>query len=120
MTSDSHSERKVALVTGGTAGVGKSLLPALRDNGFDVYFIGTSEEKGRALENELKTNGNSRCTFIQLDLSNMANVREFARSFLSKEPKLHLLLNVAGLTLPERVVKRACCCKCDWNGLLLP
>jgi NAD(P)-dependent dehydrogenase (short-subunit alcohol dehydrogenase family) len=93
---------KIALVTGGTAGVGLSIVRALASNGVEVHFIGTSEEKGRRVEEELNETGDTVCRFIKLDLSNLRDVMDFATAFQSEVPQLDILANVAGVTLTER------------------
>jgi len=98
------SSTKAALVTGGTSGIGRSLLPELLERGFDVYFIGRDSEKGAFLEKELGASGGPMCRFIQLDLSDVRAVRDFARSFAVEVPKLDRLLNIAGVALPKRKV----------------
>ena len=93
---------KTALVAGGTAGVGLSIVRALARSGVEVHFIGTSEEKGRRVEQELTASGDTICRFIKLDLSNLHDVRDFANAFQSEVSHLDVLANVAGVTLPER------------------
>jgi len=96
--------KKVALVTGGTSGIGKSLLPQLVDAGFNVHFIGRNAEKGRAIEAGLNEQHGDVATFVQLDLSDLGAVKAFAKRFREEVPVLDLLANVAGLMLPKRVV----------------
>ena len=93
---------KTALVAGGTAGVGLSIVRALVRSGVEVHFIGTSEEKGRRVEQELNTASDAVCRFIKLDLSSLRDVIGFAEAFRSEVPQLDVLANVAGVTLPER------------------
>ena len=95
------SQRR-ALVTGGTAGVGLSVVRALAHRGVEVHFVGTSDEKGRRVEQELNGTGAAAVRFIKLDLSTLRDVRDFAEAFRSEVPQLDLLANVAGVTLPER------------------
>ncbi len=93
--------RKYALVTGGTAGVGRSLLPELVKNGYFVHFVGRNSEVGKAIEVEL--NGAERVSkFVQLDLSDLPRVLAFDRQYREEVPSLDLLFNVAGVILPER------------------
>jgi NAD(P)-dependent dehydrogenase (short-subunit alcohol dehydrogenase family) len=97
---------KTALVTGGTSGIGLSLLPVLIEAGFTVHFIGRDADKGQQIESELKAahNGTDVARFVQLDLSDLGKVKAFAESFRDEVPVLDLLANVAGLMLPERQV----------------
>ncbi len=95
-------KRKIALVTGGTAGIGLSLVKELVENGFYVHFIGRNNEKGKAIEAELNSIKGEVCKFVKLDLSNLKSTVEFANKFKTEVPHLNILLNVAGVMLPER------------------
>lgn len=98
-------ENKVALVTGGTGGIGLSIIKALIKANYDVYFVGFNEDKGRKIERELKEtlkNQNNMVQFSQLDLSDLNAVRIFAEDFTNSKSRLDLLLFAAGTILPTR------------------
>ncbi|MCO4760918.1 MAG: SDR family NAD(P)-dependent oxidoreductase [Myxococcales bacterium] len=94
----------IALVTGGTSGVGRSIVRALVDRGMHVHFIGTNAERGTTQAADLNASGPGSSTFIPCDLSDLPAVRTFARQFRDDVPALSLLLNVAGVVLPKRQV----------------
>jgi len=96
--------KRTALVTGGSSGVGLSILPDLVRSGFFVYFVGTNVEKGQRVESELNGAGATVSKFVELDLSNMGRVQSFARGLREEVPALDLLLNVAGAMFPKRQV----------------
>jgi NAD(P)-dependent dehydrogenase (short-subunit alcohol dehydrogenase family) len=98
--------KKTALVTGGTSGIGLSMLPALIEAGYTVHFIGRDADKGQQIESELKAahHGEDVARFVKLDLSDIGKVKAFVESFRQEVPVLDLLANVAGLMLPERQV----------------
>ncbi len=98
-----NTDQKIALITGGTSGVGLSLVNELAKNNYHVYFIGTSQEKGTEIESAIHT-ANNTCTFIQLDLSSLAATKSFAQSFIHKIPHLDILANVAGVMLPKKTM----------------
>lgn len=96
---------KTALVTGGTSGVGLSIVRGLVKSGAHVHFIGSNADKGRRVEQGLSAEADRReghCTFIQLDLSQLRAVHDFATHFTATVPALDLLVNVAGVVLPTR------------------
>lgn len=59
------AKQKVALVTGGTAGVGLSVVRALVTSGAFVHFIGTNERKGARIERELNATFRARLSLHQ-------------------------------------------------------
>lgn len=104
--------RLIALVTGGTSGVGRSMLPALISAGYFVYFIGSSEARGRVVEAELnaehRAGGHEErpvCAFQPLDMSKLKAVQAFCQDFATRVPHLNLLANIAGVVLPQRTVE---------------
>jgi|LGOV01.1.fsa_nt_gb NAD(P)-dependent dehydrogenase (short-subunit alcohol dehydrogenase family) len=93
---------KTALVTGGTSGVGLSIVRELVKNDFNVFFIGTDAQKGKEIEAELNKVNSSKNTFVKLDLSDIKKVYKFANTFKNNVNSLDLLANVAGVVLLKR------------------
>jgi len=98
---------KVALVTGGSDGVGLSIVGALVQAKYDVYFIGSNPTKGESVLKTLKQqagkNHKAVIEFIPLDLSDLKAVKAFADGFLKKVQRLDVLLFSAGVLLPKRL-----------------
>ena len=59
---------KVALITGGTAGIGEATVHRISRTGAKVVFVGRDEENGRLIESELKDEGRD-AFFLRADLS---------------------------------------------------
>ena len=95
---------KIALICGGTSGVGLSLVKALAQRHYHVYFIGTNLQQGEKLEKELQSQSKGSIHFIPLDLSKPDEVKLFIDSFLRKQERLDLLAHTAGVIQPEREV----------------
>ena len=86
------------LVTGANTGIGKETARDLAGRGARVVVAGRSEEKNRAAIDEIVADtGNSNLDFIQLDLGDLASVRNAAKTFLDSGEPLHVLINNAGL-----------------------
>jgi NAD(P)-dependent dehydrogenase (short-subunit alcohol dehydrogenase family) len=97
-------ENKTALISGGTSGIGLSLVEHLILSQYNVYFIGTDTLKGKAIEQRLGQKTEKKVEFIQLDLSNLNAVHSFAKEFIRTHRQLDLLVNIAGVLLPKRIV----------------
>ena len=79
-------------------------MVALLRAGFEVHFIGTNQEKAISLLQELPPEEEKRAKFVQLDLSNLKAVQDFALSFQKAHTHLDILANIAGVVLPKREI----------------
>ncbi|HEX7479606.1 MAG TPA: SDR family NAD(P)-dependent oxidoreductase, partial [Polyangiales bacterium] len=89
---------RVALVTGANTGIGLVTARELARQGAHVFIACRSAERARpALAAIAADSGSSEVELLSLDLSDLASVRQCARSFLERGLPLHLLINNAGL-----------------------
>lgn len=87
---------KVAVVTGGSRGIGGMIARGLVENGVKVYITARREEELRATESELSALGE--CQAIPSDLSTLDGVCGFADAVKAQEEAIHILINNAGAT----------------------
>jgi NAD(P)-dependent dehydrogenase (short-subunit alcohol dehydrogenase family) len=91
---------RVALVTGGTSGLGRETASELARLGASVIIVGRSPDKTAiAAQGIQEQTGNPKVHAEVADLSSMKQVRELASRIRSP---LHLLVNNAGILLNER------------------
>ena len=82
------------LITGATDGIGMETARMLTKEGHEVLLHGRSEEK---LADVAKETGNENAEQYVADLSDLANVRSFARAVREKHSHLDVLINNAGV-----------------------
>jgi 2-deoxy-D-gluconate 3-dehydrogenase len=87
---------KVAVVTGGSRGIGAMIARGFVENGVKTYITARKEPELRAAEQELA--GFGQCIAIPSDLSTLAGVSAFALAVMSVEDKVDILVNNAGAT----------------------
>ncbi len=97
-SNDPSGERRIALVTGGTDGIGKAIARVLAQAGIGVVIVGSNAEKGAAAVRELRqTSGNDDIDFLGADLSLIRNVDVSAAEISKRWPRLHYLVLCAGI-----------------------
>jgi NAD(P)-dependent dehydrogenase (short-subunit alcohol dehydrogenase family) len=98
LTSAPVSALPVALVTGGTDGIGKAITHVLAGQGIAVVIVGSNAKKGAAAASELRlSSGNDQIEFVQADLSLMRNVEALAAEVRERWPRLRYLVLCAGI-----------------------
>lgn len=93
----------VALVTGGTSGIGAAFARILNRRGFDLVLVARSADRLEAMATELGTGGRS-VEVIVADLSNRADVDRVAERLSDPEHAVDLLVNNAGFGLHSRLL----------------
>lgn len=87
---------KVALVTGGTRGIGLMIAEGLVRCGARVYVASRKPDACAAAQAALEQHGD--CEAIVADLGSMAGCSGLAAAIAAREKRLDLLVNNAGLT----------------------
>ncbi len=89
-------EGKVAIVTGGSRGIGLMIAQAYVENGVKVYITSRKAAVCDAVAAELSKLGT--CVSIPADLSSDEGRNEFLNKFAKQESRLDILVNNAGAT----------------------
>ena len=91
-------ERKVALVTGATRGIGKEIALELAKNGFDIAINCRGSKDGyEDLKKEIESN-NVSCEFVEADVANFEQCENMIKETIEKFGKIDVLVNNAGIT----------------------
>ena len=90
---------KVAIVTGGSRGIGAMIAKGFVENGARVYITARKADACEATARELSALGE--CRAIPGDMSSMQGISDFVAAFSALEPKLDILVNNAGATWGE-------------------
>jgi NAD(P)-dependent dehydrogenase (short-subunit alcohol dehydrogenase family) len=89
-------ENKVALVTGGTSGIGKAAALALAVAGAKVVVAGRRENEGREVVEAVKKLG-GQALFVKTDVSREADVKALVDKTLATFGRLDFAFNNAGV-----------------------
>ena len=91
---------KHALITGGNSGIGRAAASQLLDRGWDVLIAARRPDAARKVVGDLSRRGS--IDFVELDLANLASVRECASAVKERWPQLDALINNAGSVRSRR------------------
>jgi len=106
---------KVALVTGASRGIGKSIAIDLAKNGADVIvnYAGSVDRANEVVE-EIKKLGRNAIS-IQCDVSNSESVSEMIKTSLSTFGTIDILVNNAGITKDNLLMRMK---ESEWDDVI--
>jgi NAD(P)-dependent dehydrogenase (short-subunit alcohol dehydrogenase family) len=93
---------KRVIITGPTSGIGKEIAIQLAALGAELVLACRDLERGKQTANEIAQRTGAKCTVMCLDTSSQQSVREFARQFRERFPRLDVLVNNAGVNRAKR------------------
>ena len=88
----------VALITGGTSGIGLAVAKVFLEEGAKVTIVGTSAEKGRNAAEQLGGK-DQEVSFIRADVSKERDVRRLIERIVSEFGRIDILFNNAGIII---------------------
>ena len=95
--SDFSLENKVALITGGTSGLGKMMALALAKAGAFVWIASSRDNADETLQ-EIKHQG-SNGSFVQVDVTSSDALEKIVSQILKESNSIDILVNAAGINL---------------------
>ncbi|WP_436669444.1 SDR family NAD(P)-dependent oxidoreductase [Lactiplantibacillus plantarum] len=96
-------QSKLAVIIGGTSGVGKHTAIDLANQNYHVIIVGSRADKGRQAQADIsQATGNQAVQLALADLSTKTGVQQFAHQLVAMTDHIDILLNSIGVILPER------------------
>ena len=96
MNNNNRFEGKVALVTGGTSGIGKTTAIEFARAGANVVLTGRREKEGAEVVREIEKLGGD-AAFVRTDVARNADVKAMVDFTVDKYGKLDIAFNNAGV-----------------------
>ena len=88
---------KIAIVTGASLGIGKTISLELSKNGAFVYCISRNKKAIESVVNSIISNGGQSSSYA-CDISNSDNFKDIIEKIVKKHNKIDILVNNAGVT----------------------
>jgi NAD(P)-dependent dehydrogenase (short-subunit alcohol dehydrogenase family) len=95
---------KVAIITGGTKGIGEGCVRVFVDAGARVVFCARKQEEGDSLATELNNFGRGEAHFIKCDVSKPDEIRNLINQTVEKYGRIDCLINNAGWHPPHYAI----------------
>jgi len=89
---------KVAIVTGGSGGIGKVTAFRLTTNGAQVVIVSRNKEKGKKVVEELCSEG-GKALYIKADVSKLGDIDRTVEEVVNKFGRIDILVNAAGISI---------------------
>jgi NAD(P)-dependent dehydrogenase (short-subunit alcohol dehydrogenase family) len=94
---------KVALVTGGSKGLGKAMARGLAEAGADIVISSRHENELRPALEEILRGTDRKGRHVVADMSRRADVLRLARTALEQMGRVDILVNNAGTNIPQPI-----------------
>ncbi len=106
---------RVALVTGGSKGLGLAMARVYAEAGADVFITSRHEDELKAAVAQIKDGNSGRVEYAVIDMTDRAAVDKLGKSVEAKLGRIDILVNNAGSNLPQQIdqIKDA-----DWDRLV--
>ena len=96
---EKNIQNKIAIVTGGSRGIGKSIVEKLSLNGYNVILIYNNSYQ----DAQNIANNNSNISIFKADVSNYDDVKKLVNFAITKFGHVDLLVNNAGIDLIKTI-----------------
>ncbi|MGB1580365.1 MAG: oxidoreductase [Nevskiales bacterium] len=89
---------RTIIVTGANSGIGYETAAALAAKGAHIIMACRNKEKAEAAAQKIRSRSQQgKITVMQLDVSSLESIRQFADEFTTRFKELHILINNAGI-----------------------
>jgi len=89
-------ENKVALITGGSNGIGRASAELFAEEGAKVVFCGRNEQRGREAEEAIKNAGGD-ALFVQVDVAQVSEIQRLVDITYDTYGKINVIFGNAGI-----------------------
>lgn len=107
-------KNRVAIVTGGSQGIGKKICLGLAENEAKVAVFDVNEELSQEVVKKIKAKGGDALA-VKVDVAKYEEVNEATRQVIDKFKGIDILINNAGITKDSLLLRMK---EEDWNRVL--
>ena len=109
-------EKKLALVTGGARGIGKTICKNFLDEGASVAIFDVNEDAGKETAESFNSQyGEGKASFYKVDITDEKEVENTIENIISRNDKIDILVNNAGITMDNLILRMSVD---DWKKVI--
>ena len=108
-------EGKVALITGGTKGLGRAMAEGLASAGADVVIVSRHEDEALLVAKQISQDYSCRSLGLAADVTDEAQVGSIVTRIHEKFSQLDVLINNAGITKDQLMMRMS---DDDWSRVI--
>ncbi len=101
-TTSARMDGKICIITGATSGIGYQIARRFIQGGAHVIMVCRNETKARKVQEKFLTQFGVRVNFVIADFLQLSEVGRAAKEIAAKYPKVHVLVNNAGVFNKKR------------------
>ena len=112
-----EDSKKVAVVTGGSRGIGRAIIMALAEPGLTVVFNHFDPPEDTAADETIAMAQDKGCEIegMRLDVADYKEVKEFFAGVVDRHGRVDILVNNAGITRDTLLMRMK---EVDWDAVL--
>ncbi|MGD8371821.1 MAG: 3-oxoacyl-[acyl-carrier-protein] reductase [Syntrophobacterales bacterium] len=112
-----ENDKRVAVVTGGSKGIGRAIIMALAEPGLTVVFNHYDPPDDKAADETIQMARDKGCEIegVRLDVSDYQAVQEFIKGVVERHDRVDILVNNAGITRDNLLSRLK---EVDWDAVL--
>ncbi|MFZ5946173.1 MAG: SDR family NAD(P)-dependent oxidoreductase [Bacillota bacterium] len=107
-------QKKFALVTGGTKGIGRATVIELCREGAFCVIVSRNPKEGLQFVDELYSEG-FKAGYVQADVGSVSDIKKMVQDVIEQYEKIDILVNCAGVNIRKPIVEYD---ESDWNYLV--
>ena len=106
---------RVAVITGGSRGIGRAIARAFATQGTDLVLLARGTDQLQATAEDIRKETGVRVTALQADVTSADSVREAAEAAQRDVPAIHIVVNNAGAPI-RRMDRQILWPDTDWTA----
>ncbi len=106
---------KVAIVTGGSRGIGRAIAELLASRGADLAIADVRLEAAQATADEIAAQSGQKAIAVEVNVANLEMAQAMAKSVIDEFGKVDILVNNAGITRDDLLMRMK---EEDWDDVI--